>query len=497
MAGENRTDLIMDKTPNLALPYLLASQAQKHVTLNESLRVLDAVIQISIADRDATQPPAEPGDGERYIVAAGATGEWVGRDDMLATWLDGAWIFQTPSEGWIAWVRDEDAALVFDGVQWKPLAAGGSGEAASINPAPLVGVNGTADEYNRLLAKTDGVLFSHDDVTPGSGDIRIIVNKADVAATASLIFQSGYSGRAEFGLAGDDHWRVKVSADGSLWHEALHVDPASGRVTMPNTPVSGSSGRELLTADRTLFVRQDGNDANDGLSDDPAGALASIQAALDRAYGAVDLNGYNVTVQIAAGVYQEDIVVSAPQVGAGNIILSGDIETPANVVIQAQQTAIAVRGPATRLAVRGVKAIAAGNDCWFAERGGVIEAAGKNEMGPAGRHHLIAEGTSAIFLDSQLIVSGSCAGAHIRADNGGFIDIRNARWELTGIPEFGYFAYAIKCGVIVAAANIFTGSATGMRYWAEYNGVIDTGTGSNNYFPGNTAGDFARGGRYI
>jgi Protein of unknown function (DUF2793) len=320
----------MDKTPNLELPYLLASQAQKHVTLNESLRILDAVVQISVAGRNATEPPSEPEDGERHIVGGEATGEWAGRDAMLATWVDGAWMYQAPAEGWIAWIRDEDVALVFDGATWSPLATGGSAEGT--NPVGMVGINAVADEYNRLLAKSDGVLFSHDDVTPGSGDVRIVVNKANVDATASLIFQTGYSGRAEFGMAGDDYWRVKVSADGTLWKEALQVDPATGRVAMPNTPASG--GRELLDDDRILYVRPDGNDDNDGLSDNTAGAFATIQAALDRAYGSVDLNGHDMTVQLAPGTYQEDIVVSRPQVGGGSVILSGDTDTPANVVIQ-------------------------------------------------------------------------------------------------------------------------------------------------------------------
>jgi hypothetical protein len=34
----------MDQTPNLKLPYILPSQAQKHVTHNEALRLLDAVV---------------------------------------------------------------------------------------------------------------------------------------------------------------------------------------------------------------------------------------------------------------------------------------------------------------------------------------------------------------------------------------------------------------------------------------------------------------------
>ena len=40
-----------DNTTHLLLPYILASQAQKHVTHNEALRLLDAMVQLSVLDR--------------------------------------------------------------------------------------------------------------------------------------------------------------------------------------------------------------------------------------------------------------------------------------------------------------------------------------------------------------------------------------------------------------------------------------------------------------
>lgn len=37
-----------DKTPNLALPFILPAQAQKHVTHNEALQRLDALVQLVV-----------------------------------------------------------------------------------------------------------------------------------------------------------------------------------------------------------------------------------------------------------------------------------------------------------------------------------------------------------------------------------------------------------------------------------------------------------------
>ena len=96
-----------DITTHLLLPYILAAQAQKHVTHNEALRLLDAMVQLSVLDRDLTVPPATPADGDRYIVASGGTGLWAGWDLNVTTWVDGVWMRLVPRPGWLAWIADE------------------------------------------------------------------------------------------------------------------------------------------------------------------------------------------------------------------------------------------------------------------------------------------------------------------------------------------------------------------------------------------------------
>ena len=208
----------MDETQRLKLPLILAAQAQKHVTHNEALRALDCIVQLSVLDRDLAAPPTTPAEGDRYIVATSPTGTWTGHGGDVAAWQGGAWGFYAPQPGWIAWVADEDSLLAWDGASW--VVAGGG-----VNPTPLVGVNATADSTNRLSIKSAASLFDND----GNGHQHKI-NKAAVGDTASLLFQTGYSGRAEIGTAGDDKLHVKVSPDGSSWSDALVVDPATSNV---------------------------------------------------------------------------------------------------------------------------------------------------------------------------------------------------------------------------------------------------------------------------
>jgi hypothetical protein len=61
--------------------------------------------------------------------------------------------------------------------------------------------------------------------------------------------------------------------------------------------------KERLGTDRIFYVRTDGNDNNNGLSNTAAGAFKTIQHACDVISSTLDLNGHNVTVNVADGSY--------------------------------------------------------------------------------------------------------------------------------------------------------------------------------------------------
>ena len=340
----------MEQTTNLKMPFIMPSQAQKHVTHNEALLALDVLVQLSVLDRHLAAPPPLPVEGCRYIVAAPATGAWAGKSGQVAAWQDGAWAFHLPVSGWLAWVADEQRILAYDGSGWVDTLSLG------VNPASMVGVNTTADATNRLAVKSPAVLFDN----LGAGQ-QVKVNKAAAGDTASVLFQTGYSGRAEFGLTGDDDWHVKVSADGSAWTEALKVSNADGRVLMPaavaltdqNQVVAKRHVRELLTANRIYYVRTDGSDTNTGLSNTAAGAFLTIAKALAVA-AALDGSIYNVTIIVGAGTWTVPVVL--PQfIGSGAWTLQGDPTTPSNVLLNATGTCITANAINSTWVVNGFK----------------------------------------------------------------------------------------------------------------------------------------------
>ncbi len=220
-----------DTTTNLALPYILAAQAQKHITHNEALRILDGLIQLSVLDRDLKAPPGSPANGDRYIVASGGTGDWAGWDLNVALFTDGVWLRLTPRTGWRVWVQDEGLLLIYDGTGWVGTSP------SSLQNLALLGLGTTADAANPFSAKLNAALWTAKTVADGgTGDLFYTMNKEAAGNDLGLTLQTNFVTKALVGLFGSDRFRLAVSADGSTFFDGLLVDNANGIVNQPQLP---------------------------------------------------------------------------------------------------------------------------------------------------------------------------------------------------------------------------------------------------------------------
>lgn len=493
--------VLMNDTPNLALPYILAAQAQKHVTHNEAIRALDCLVQLSIASRTLSEPPTSPEDGTRYIVANRANGDWADQDGKVAAYQDGAWVFYAPKEGWRAWAVSESALLVYEAGAWLALPSGGNGEGGggdlptAFDSLTHVGVNATADTTNRLSLKSPASLFDNE----GAGHQQKI-NKKTSSDTASVLYQTNYSGRAETGLAGDDDYHFKVSPDGSTWYDAIKIDRNTGRIAYP---IMGGP-REVLTSNRTYYVRTDGSDGNDGLSDTTGGAFATIQKAIDAA-ASLDLSIFDVTIQLGAGTYTlASTVTCKSAVGAGAITVQGDLATPSNVVITSASTignTFLVKNHKTTYKFQGFKIESSGyNNFGITVSTGAYAEYGNVDFGSfpgTTSQQLRVEDGGVLKCIAAYKISGG-AGIHLCANGGGNIRCQFQTVALTGTPAFAFaflnVEYASQC---IVNANTFSGTATGVRYNVVEGSLIKTNGAGATYLPGNAAGTSATQGLYV
>lgn len=120
----------MSTTARLNLPYIAPQQAQKQVTYNEAMAALDQLVQPAVKSRTTAVPPASPAPGDTYVVAPAATGAWSGKAGKFACWLNGAWSYRTPSDGWLAYVTDTAELAVFQSGTWTALVSLSPGQLA-------------------------------------------------------------------------------------------------------------------------------------------------------------------------------------------------------------------------------------------------------------------------------------------------------------------------------------------------------------------------------
>jgi uncharacterized protein DUF2793 len=240
----------MTDTANLALPLIEAAQAQKHVTHNEALRLIDTLLQLAVLDRDLNAPPSTPSEGQRWIVKASPspTGAWAGHGNHVAAWQDGGWAFSVPRAGWLAFVVDEGVLIAWSGTAWSP-ALDVIGGITALQNLTLLGIGTTADSTNPFSAKLNNALWTAKTVAEGGdGNLRCKMSKESAAKTLSLLLQTNFSGRAEVGLAGDDNFHLKVSADGSVWLDAITIDKSTAKLTLGSGVADQPATRAQLAA---------------------------------------------------------------------------------------------------------------------------------------------------------------------------------------------------------------------------------------------------------
>ena len=265
------------------------------------------------------------------------------------------------------------------------------------------------------------------------------------------------------------------------------------------------NARETLTADRTYYVdTTNGNDSNSGLAAGSGNAFKTIQKAYDVIAGKLDLAGYTVTIQIADGTYAPSsginaLLVSKPWTGGGSIVVQGNSSTPANVVLSTTSAdVIRVTAPLPGiLTLKDFKLqTATSGGGILLQAAGTIQFGNLNFGACTGDHYTTGAAGAFIKAISNYSITGG-ANRHALATNPSSIVASAITISLTGTPTFVAFAQASGCSVMDWSGTTFSGSANGQRYSALLNGVIYTGGGGANFFPGSTAGATSSGGQYL
>ena len=302
-----------DTTTNLILPYILASQAQKHVTHNEAVRLLDGLVQMSVVDRDLTAPPASPADGARYIVATGATGAWAGWDSNVAYWVDGAWMRLIQRTGWLCWLQNEAIYALWNGAAWStPLGDVTQADLAAGLRILRAPVGSSAEPSISFAGDTDtGLYWSAANVIgfAAAGVARALLSSAafqiDVPITGTAVQSSATDATAGRLL--------KAGASATVLSASPALRATYGGTANAITLTTGASLASLPTGLRLRFRAGSANTGATTINVDGIGAVAC------RTITAVALPaGYIVTGADTVATYDGTYLVLGREIERGS-----------------------------------------------------------------------------------------------------------------------------------------------------------------------------------
>lgn len=186
-----------DASPRLGLPYVAASQAQKHVIVNEAFMRLDGLVQTAVESRSTAAQPASPTDGAIFILPAAATGAaWSGQGAGVSMRFEaGGWAPLAIAEGHIAWVKDEGAAAVFDGAAWIDFPAVEPTPASRVLVASPGGA-GIGVEVREEEVTLSGATVTTSIVIPARGVVLAVSTRTTQAITGAGSYACGIGGEA-------------------------------------------------------------------------------------------------------------------------------------------------------------------------------------------------------------------------------------------------------------------------------------------------------------
>ncbi|HZZ80045.1 MAG TPA: hypothetical protein VFE62_16145 [Gemmataceae bacterium] len=256
--------------------------------------------------------------------------------------------------------------------------------------------------------------------------------------------------------------------------------------------------RVRLGANTSFYVATTGSDSNNGLASGTP--WATLQHAANYIQQNVDLGGFTATINVANGTYSSGVTFTGPFTGAGTVALLGNTGSPSSCIISTSAADCIKGSNSADLVVGGFKLSAAssGNGL-FATSSAQVSVTGAMEYGSvsSSNSQIVAQSGGVISITASYTISGGGEFHWQGLYQGQVILSPSLTITLTGTPAFTDFAATNNLGLIIAASLTFSGSATGPRYNAANNGVINTQGGGSTYLPGNSAGATSSGGQYI
>lgn len=265
--------MALEQTPGAGLSFgWIDGESGWGGPMNVNMLLLDVLTVPFAVSNTVVTPPTSPVAGDKYVVPAGATGEWFGMTNRIAHWASGQWVFYQPQKGWFVRVWSTRQTLVWDGDSWEVYldtmtpatealiqAAAGAGEAA-------------AESADDALAHALAAAASADSASSSS----LAANASATAATSSASAASGSATAAATSAA-----QAASSAASVGTSATTAVNAAAAAVTASNSAAASAATANTAATNASTSATNAAGDAA------IAAAAAAFLAGLPDANGAL------------------------------------------------------------------------------------------------------------------------------------------------------------------------------------------------------------------
>jgi hypothetical protein len=272
----------------------------------------------------------------------------------------------------------------------------------------------------------------------------------------------------------------------------IALDPGAPFINykLPQLSPISASPRTALTGNTTYYVSTTGSDSAAGTIGAP---WQTVQHAVNVIANTIDLAGLNATIQCVDGTYGS-FALNQPLVGgsASNLIINGNSVTPSNVIFTTSSgtTISAANGGEFTIQNLEVANTASGGACVAAQADSfIVQGVGLIYGAATSGFHIATSTGGQCLITANYTISGSAVNHYLNTGLGQITINSGITVTVTGTPAFSSAFATTNTGLLYFSAGCsFSGSATGVRYLAENNGVINTQGGGASFLPGNSAG---------
>lgn len=246
---------------------------------------------------------------------------------------------------------------------------------------------------------------------------------------------------------------------------------------------------EVLTANRTYYAHPTGQNYQDGLASTRPMLLTGV---ISKVFNRINLNGFNVTIQLADGTYSSfaNITIAGPQIGLGTITIQGNTGTPANVIwTQSANTPLTVSGGA-QVTVNGIefRNSTSGFGILVTGNGSQVTLGSAVRFGACSTS-ISCQNGGMLQAPSGYAVVGN-ATTHMSVINHGMA-IVSGTIAFTTSTAFTTLFSATSSGIIILKGTVTGTTVTGVRFALSSSSFMQvTANASLTYLPGNAAGTY-------